>query len=111
MIGLEVRKMQYQHTQKIPDNVMAIAAVAGLAMGLTPPGLLTRILVMGTLGAVAYTFRSLTVEVDDNEIRLQFGDNGPVRKVIALADVTDVKTTRTNPLSGWGVHFIGSGWL
>jgi hypothetical protein len=102
--------MHYQHTQKVPDNVMAVAAVAGLAIGLTPAGLLARIAAVGVMGAVGYSFRSLTVEVDDDEIRLQFGD-GPIRKSIALADVTGVKTTRTSPLSGWGMRFIGGGWL
>ncbi len=102
--------MHYQHTQKIPDNVMAVGTVAGLAMGLTLPGLLTRMAVVGVMGAVAYQFRSLTVEVDDNEIRLQFGD-GPIRKIFPLAEVTDVKATRTSPLSGWGMRWIGGGWL
>lgn len=102
--------MHYQHTQKIPDNVMAVGTLAGLAMGLSLPGLLTRLAFCGVMGAVGYQFRSLTVEVDDNEIRLQFG-NGPIKKVFPLADVTDVKTTRTTPLSGWGMHFVGNGWL
>jgi len=102
--------MHYQHTQKVPDNVMAVATVAGLAIGLTPPGLIARIAAIGVMGAVGYNFRSLTVEVDDNELRLQFGD-GPVRKSFPLGDVTGVKTTRTSPLSGWGMRFIGGGWL
>ena len=106
----EVRKMHYQHTQKVPDNVMAVATLAGLAIGLTPPGLIARIAAVGVMGAVGYNFRSLTVEIDDNELRLKFGD-GPIRKTIALADVTGVETTRTSPLSGWGVRFIGGGWL
>ena len=102
--------MHYQHTQKVPDNVMAVATLAGLAIGLTPPGLIARIATIGVMGAVGYSFRSLTVEVDDNELRLQFGD-GPIRKSFPLADVTGVKTTRTSPLSGWGMRFIGRGWL
>jgi hypothetical protein len=77
---------------------------------LTLPGLLARLAVVGVMGAVAYSFRSLTVEVDDNEIRLQFGD-GPIRKNFLLSDVTSVETTRTSPLSGWGMRFIGKGWL
>ena len=102
--------MYYQHTQKLPDKIMATAAVAGLALGLTPPGFLTRLVVVGLLGATAYNFRSLTVEVDDNEIRLQFGD-GPIGRVIPLTDISGCKTIRTSPLQGWGIRFTGDGWL
>jgi hypothetical protein len=102
--------MHYQHTQKVPEGVMTVATLAGLAIGLTPPGLIARIAAVSVMGAVAYSFRSLTVEVDDNELRLQFGD-GPIRKRFALADVTGVKTTRTSPLYGWGMRFTFDGWL
>jgi hypothetical protein len=102
--------MHYSHTQKVPDNVMAVATLAGLALGLTPPGLIARLAVVGVMGAVGYQFRSLTVEVDDNELRLQFGD-GPIRKTFPLSEVTGVQTTRTSPLAGWGMRWIGSGWL
>jgi hypothetical protein len=102
--------MHYQHTQKVPDKVMLAASLAGLALGLTPPGFITRLAVLGILGAAAYSFRSLTIEVDDRELRLQFGD-GPIKKSFPLADLTSVKSIRTTPLQGWGIHWIGTGWL
>jgi len=102
--------MDYQHTQKVPENVMFAASLAGIALGLTPPGFLARLALIGVLGATAYSFRSLTVTVDDKEIRLQFAD-GPIKKSFLLADVVSAKSVRTTPLQGWGIHFIGSGWL
>lgn len=102
--------MHYQHTQKIPDRVLLGAGLASLVFGLTPPGFLARLALTSVLGAAVYTFRSLTVEVDDSEIRLQFGD-GPVKKTFPLHDVVSVKTVRTTPLNGWGIHFLGYAWL
>ena len=102
--------MHYQHTQKIPDKVMLAASLAGLALGLTPPGFLARLALVGVLGATAYSFRSLTVEVDDKELRLQFGD-GPIKRTIPLAELSTVKAVRTKPFQGWGVHWLGNGWI
>jgi hypothetical protein len=102
--------MHYQHTQKVPDKVMLVAGLAGLALGLTPPGFLARLALVGVLGATAYSFRSLTVEVDDQEIHLQFGE-GPIKKSFLLADLTGVKTVKTTPIQGWGIKWVGSGWL
>ncbi|MBX9688673.1 MAG: hypothetical protein K2X27_18335 [Candidatus Obscuribacterales bacterium] len=102
--------MHYLHTQKVPEKVLAAATIAGLAIGLTPPGFLARLALMGVLGAAAYSFRSLTIEVDDEEIKLQFGD-GPIRKSFLLADISSAKAVRTTPLQGWGIHWTGHGWL
>lgn len=102
--------MHYKHTQKVPEKVMLAAGLAGLLVSLTPSGFLARLALIGILGSTAYTFRSLTVEVDDNEIRLQFGD-GPIRKSFPMHDVSSVQTTRTQPLQGWGIHWTGGGWL
>lgn len=89
---------------------MLAAGLAGLAIGMTPPGFLARLALVGVLGATAYNFRSLTVEVDDDEIRLQFGD-GPIRKAFSLHEVSSAQSVRTTPLQGWGIHWTGQGWL
>lgn len=102
--------MHYQHTQKIPDKVLLAAGLGSLLLGLTPPGFLARLALVGVLGAVTYNFRSLTVEVDEYEVRLCFGD-GPIKKSFAIADLSTVKSTRTKPINGWGIHWTGEGWL
>ena len=102
--------MHYHHTQKIPDKVLLGAGLASLVLGLTPQGFLARLALTGVLGAAVYNFRSLTVEVDDDEIRLQFGD-GPIRKSFSLHEISTVKPVRTTPIQGWGIHGFGSSWL
>ncbi len=102
--------MHYSHTQKVPDKVFAAVTVASLALGLTPPGILARLALVGVLGATAYTFRSLTVSVDDSNVFIQFGD-GPIKKSFALSDISTVKTVRTTPMQGWGIHWLGNGWI
>jgi hypothetical protein len=102
--------MYYLHTQRVPSKVMTIATLAGLAIGLTPPGLIARLALMGTLGTVAAVFRSLTVEVDDNKVSFWFAD-GFIKKTFRLDDIDSVKKVRTTPLQGWGAHWIGGGWL
>jgi hypothetical protein len=102
--------MHYKHTQKVPEKVMTIAGICGLALGLTPPGFIARLVLMGALGAAAYTFRSLTVEVDDHELRLEFGD-GMIKKSFPLTEVSGCKPVRTGLLQGWGMHWVGNGWL
>jgi hypothetical protein len=102
--------MRYSHTQEVPKKVMTVAAAAGLLIGLTPPGILTRLALMGLLGTAAATFYSLTVEVDDNELRLVFGQ-GWFKKTFPLSEVQSVETVKTKPIQGWGVHFLGNGWL
>lgn len=89
---------------------MAVASVAAVAIGLTPPGWLARLALMGILGAAAISFRSLTVEVDDEKVSFCFGE-GPIKKSFALADIEEAGSMRTTPLMGWGVHFVGGGWL
>ncbi len=109
-LQLEAIFMHYSHTQKIPEKILLGAGIASLALGLTPPGFLARLALTGLLGATVYNFRSLTVEVDDSEIKIQFGD-GPIKKTFNLHDVTSVHAVRTTPLQGWGVHFTGYAWL
>jgi len=102
--------MDYSHTQKVPNEVMTVAALAGLAVGLTPPGFLLRLALLGTLGAAASTFRSLTVEINNDTVYLKFGD-GLLKRTINLRDVESAHVIRTTPLQGWGMHWTGNGWL
>jgi hypothetical protein len=100
----------YLHTQKVPAKVMAIAGLAGVAIGFTPPGMLLRLAVLGTLAGAAAIFRSLTVAVNDSTLSLWFGD-GLVRKSYLLQDIGSAEKVRTSLWQGWGIHWIGLGWL
>jgi hypothetical protein len=62
------------------------------------------------LALAALLFATLTVEVDDAQIRVSFGV-GLVRKTIALADVLRCEPIAVRAWWGWGVHWTPSGWL
>ncbi len=101
---------RYSHTQKIPDKLMTLGSLAGVALALTPPGLVARVALLGVLGAAGAMIRSLTVEVDAEAVRLRFG-NGLVKKSFPLKEISSASPVRTTLLQGWGIHWIGSGWL
>ena len=102
--------MSYTHTQRVPDKVMVAGGLAALAIGLTPPGLLLRLALLGTLGTAAATIRSLTVSVDETSVNLRFGD-GFIRKSIPMADIQSSRAIRTTLWHGWGIHWLGDGWI
>jgi hypothetical protein len=63
-----------------------------------------------TLLAAVALFATLTVEVDEREIRLRFGI-GLIRRTIELADVLRTERVRIKAWWGWGLHWTPTGWL
>ncbi|MEW6686023.1 MAG: hypothetical protein AB1393_07440 [Candidatus Edwardsbacteria bacterium] len=55
-------------------------------------------------------FFSLTVTVDGTSIRLIFGI-GVIQKTISVSEVLSCTIVRNSPLCGWGIRYIGEGWL
>lgn len=102
--------MNYEHEQKLPEKVMLAATVGSIALGLTPPGWLFRIATLGVLGTAATMMQSLKIEIDSSEINIAFGQ-GIVKKTFKLSEIQMAKATKTTPLNGWGIHWIGNGWL
>src|SRR5262249_33754022 len=58
----------------------------------------------------SFLFSSLTVRVGDGKIHLKFGP-GLIQKSFALSEVTSAKPVRNPWIAGWGIHYIGRGWL
>ena len=102
--------MHYIHTQRIPREIVAAGALAGLVAGFTVPGRLARLALWGIFGATAATFRSLTVEVDDTDVKLQFG-GGLIKRSFPLECIRSVSQVKTTLLQGWGMRCLGDGWL
>jgi hypothetical protein len=102
--------MRYQHTQKVPTSTFAPITAVGILGGMLIPGGFLRLAAIGALGYAAATFRCLTVTVNKGEIVLNFGE-GLFKKFIPLEKVQGCKAVRTTPINGWGVHWIGKGWL
>jgi hypothetical protein len=98
--------------------------LAGTAVGLALATWLTLSLSAATRAAVPWMivamyatllcavalFATLTVEVDDEEIRLRFGV-GIVRKTIELAEVVRTEHLQIKAWWGWGLHWTPTGWL
>lgn len=55
-------------------------------------------------------FGWLTVQVDREAVRLQFG-LGPVRKTIPIERITAVRVVRNPWYWGWGIRLIPGGWM
>ncbi len=109
---------RYEHTQpgwpmRLSFAVAAIGMLAFSALPLPESGRMTSwALLAGAALAivVGWSFSSLTVRVDADELKLHFGVGWP-RKTVPLADITSVELTRTRFWDGWGVHRTRRGWL
>jgi len=64
----------------------------------------------GAFAGLAYLFSSLTVVIDDGELRFYFGP-GFWTKRIPLATIERVETVHNSSFVGWGIRYFGSGWL
>jgi hypothetical protein len=100
----------YRHTQIGWVTIVALLLLAGL---LAPPLAATR--VWGLLGLVlvillvsAALFATLTVEVDQHQLRFRFGP-GLIGKKIDLADIRHFAPVRNSLWYGWGIHFTPRG--
>lgn len=102
--------MAYYHIQRMPEKWFYTAGLASLLVGLTPPGILAKVAAIGLLGGVTASMKSLTVAIDENTLQFWFGD-GLFKKKYALDDVVCASQYRLKPYQGWGIHWIGGGWL
>lgn len=101
------RQVQYRHTQRAGRPLLLLA------------GAIVLILVVGVLASaprdpialaiVLVLFSSLTVEVDDEALRIAFGP-GLVRHAWSLDRVRS-RTVRNPWWYGWGIHLTPGGWL
>jgi hypothetical protein len=101
----------YRHTQPGYLTITALgggAAMAGYAASRTAgPGALVAFFV---LGSAVLLFPSLTVVVEDRALIVYFG-TGLIRRRIDLADVRAARPVRNRWYVGWGIRYIGNGWL
>lgn len=103
--------MNYRHTQfgwiMVICFAFAGAIIVGVACNLPPKPreAFPMFLVVAVLLASFLLFYDLTVEVNDEFIRLRFGI-GLIRKKFRLADVVKCAPVRNRWWMGWGIH----GW-
>ena len=109
----------YEHTQKGPWYLLLLAIAASqitiVATGAVnePPWAFWLLAAVSILMIVlAFSFRSLTVQVTTTEIRASFGPLPLMGKRVRLQEVQGVQTTRSTLFDGWGIHWNPRhGWI
>jgi hypothetical protein len=105
-------RLSYKHTQ-IGRTLLGILAVCALidigvyAFNHTHPSIL---LVLLPLLIAAALFCSLSIEVDERQVKWSFGP-GFIHRELPVAEVTSAEPVRTAWYHGWGIHRAGGGWL
>jgi hypothetical protein len=102
----------YKHTQ-IGYLLIIALGTASLMIGnlvLATNFNITAILLLTFMVLCLVLFATLTVEVNAQEINLQFGI-GLIRKRFALKDVQTYRVVKNPWYYGWGIHLIPGGWL
>lgn len=66
--------------------------------------------VVAVLALTAYTFRSLTIEIDTDELRCYFG-GGLIRRRFPLSAVLSAEVVRNRWYYGWGIKRVPKGWM
>lgn len=112
MSATRTRTAPYRHTQFGTVIVLSLLfAVAGTISLSFLEGVPDWTRWIGVLIAVALVlFFDLTAEIDETSVRLRFGI-GLIRRSVPLAAVASCRAVRNTVLMGWGIHYIGRGWL
>ena len=108
--------MYYYHTQKgtlikilMAGIILILLCIAG-ANGWNAPLKFWWYGIVVLLIILMWLFSSLTVEVEDEELKHWFGP-GFWKKAYALQDIESVKQVRNSWIFGWGIRITPHGWL
>ena len=102
----------YKHTQIGYLLIIALGAAALLIgrltiiTGFNPGAILVLVLMILCLAF----FATLTVQVNDQIMNIQFGI-GIIRKRFVLGDIQTYRAVRNPWYYGWGIHVIPGGWI
>ena len=109
----------YKHTQT--GRIMILSAIAMLSAGTAFGSVAAHYTRSHAPAAMAlffyalavffyFGFKDLTVEVDHEAVRLAFGA-GFIKKEFKLRDIVSVRAVRNSWWHGWGIKYIGNGWM
>ena len=103
---------RYSHTQIgyftliLYSAVVLFAGCLNIVTGFNPVALVSLIIILIALGI----FTRLTVVVDDQMIKIQFG-LGIIRKAFPLKEVEAYRVVKNPWYYGWGIRLTPRGWL
>lgn len=89
-------------------GIVGLAALDPAAHGGSPIILIAAGVLLGGLALAC--FGSLTLEVDDGEVRFELGV-GLIRKSYPLEAIEAVRSVRHPWYYGWGIRYTGEAWL
>jgi len=96
--------MNYQHTQTGFLILWTLLFVVLLFIGLLVfIGIYESIFIMLFIIFLIISFVSLTVTIDEKDLRIQFG-YGIYKKRFDLQDITSARTVKNKWYYGWGIH-------
>jgi hypothetical protein len=108
----------YEHTQTgwpirigflaLTLGLLLVAVVPDYGQPRPPLGLVAA--GFGVAALVCAMWGSMTVRIQDDELRIRFGLGWP-RRTVTLSDISGVEITRTSFFDGWGVRWTRRGWL
>lgn len=106
--------MQYKHTQfgYVTGPALGVGALITYASFRAESGTVGWIGLLATGAFLVGTvlFSSLTVVVDEEELRFYFGPGFWERR-FAIDDIQRVEVVRNSAISGWGIRYTHHGWL
>lgn len=103
---------EYKHTQ---IGYLLIAALGAAVLMIGYLTVVTKFnptafLLLAFMLLCLILFGTLTVEVKDQAINIQFGV-GAIRRRFALKDVQTYRVVKNPWYYGWGIHLIPGGWV
>ena len=101
------RRTQFA-TVIVGSLLFAVVVLGALAYSTGWP--LPFLLTDAVLLLVLLIFRSLTIDIDDRELRCWFGD-GLIHRRFELADIVEARPVRNHWYYGWGIRLTPSGWM
>ena len=100
----------YRHTQIGYLMLTALGVVVVMLWNAGEPSSGGQFVVLLVVGLALLSFSRLTTVVTGNQVEVFFG-LGLIRRRIDLNDVLDVRVVRNPWYVGWGIRWIGRGWL
>ncbi len=105
--------MLYDHTQagtaiRIGVGGAAIVLLIAAITGQERAG--TSLAVAGLLLVMLFLHHALTVRVTGQDVQVAFGP-GLLRRAVPIAAIRSVARGRCGWYNGWGIRYIGAGWL
>ena len=103
---------QYKHTQ---IGYFLLTAYGAVILILIPLFLITNLKLPALIGLIIMLivvglFATLTVEICDQKIKIQFG-LGAIRKEFPIIDIETFRVVKNPWYYGWGIRYTPRGWI